>query len=161
MKCNHRLQDAHQCETCTRQDWKAYRDDYRCTRSAVTCEGCGTHYPRGKDEGNATYIGYALKTCGNCERLKRYAEIRKVTARISKRIDNWIATRDAGNRKVHRDIACRYIERYQGETFAVQTEIDDCKIYLRNANGKTIAEVLSTDRYPKLPSVTDFHEIPY
>lgn len=50
----------------TAQDWHAWRTDYWCQRPAVTCENCGTHYPRGKDEGNATYIGYALKSCGAC-----------------------------------------------------------------------------------------------
>ena len=157
--CTHRLQDSDKCETCTREAWKMYREDYRCTRPAVTCEGCGTHYPRGKETGTATYIGYALKTCGECHRRQR--EIQKVTARIRRRLDTWQSTRDAGNRKIHRDIAIRYLERFQGETYAVQTEIDDCKIFLRNAEGKTLAEVLSTDRYPKLPSVADFHDIPY
>ena len=51
--------------------WRAWRDDYRCARPAVTCAGCGTHYPLGKDTGNATYIGYHLKSCGKCERRKR------------------------------------------------------------------------------------------
>ena len=45
--------------------WRAWRDDYRSERPDVTCAGCGTHYPRGTDTGNATYIGYSLKSCGN------------------------------------------------------------------------------------------------
>lgn len=68
-RCNHRLSET--CHACEKEAWQAWRQDYRCERPAVTCDGCGTHYPRGKDTGNATYIGYALKSCEACHRQTR------------------------------------------------------------------------------------------
>ena len=162
--CTHRLQDAQQCETCTRDAWHAWRTDYRCTRPAVTCENCGTHYPRGKETGNATYIGYALKTCGNCHRQN---EIKRQSARVVLKLHRHLSARRAVKdarkpiREIHRDTAVRYIQMFDGSTFVVQTAADDCEIYLRNAFALTIAKVMPTDRYPKVPSVSDFHEMPY
>ena len=56
-----------------------------------------------------------------------------------------------GIRKIHRDVAVRYIERFGGSTFVVQTEIDDCKIYLQNSLGLTTATVSMFDKFPKPP----------
>lgn len=93
-----------------------------------------------------------------CERCTRHAEICIVTARIRKRIDEHLSTRDAGKRKTYRDIACRYITRYGGSTYHLQTDADNSEIYLKNAKGKTIAKVLPTDRYPQPVEVFD---LPY
>ena len=150
----------------TRQQWRAWRDDYRCARPAVTCQNCDTHYPRGKDEGNATYIGYSLKSCGNCQQVKlteiearRKAEVAEVVERIEKRLSNHIATRrntpTKPIREIHQDVATRYILLFNGSTFSVQTAPDDADIFLRNAFGLTIAKVLLTDRYPKDYVVVD------
>ena len=127
-----------------KEQWRAWRDDYRSSRPAVTCEGCGTHYPRGKDEGNATYIGYSLKSCEECQRIRREKSRQDhFQARL-------VASRN-GIRKIHRDVAIRYIERFGGSTFVVQTEIDDCEIYLRNFLGLTIATVSQFDKFQKPP----------
>ena len=145
--CTHRLQDSQYCERCTQQDWIAWREDYRAPRPAVTCVGCGTHYPRGKDTGNATYIGYSLKSCGECQRIRREKSRQDhFQARLARR---------NGIRKIHRDVAIRYIERFGGSTFVVQTEIDDCEIYLRNFLGLTIATVSQFDKFPKPPAFVD------
>ena len=56
-----------------------------------------------------------------------------------------------GIRKIHRDVAVRYRERFGGSTFVVQTEIDDREIYLRNSLGLTIATVSIFDKFPKPP----------
>ena len=123
--------------------WRAWRDDYRSERPDVTCVGCGTHYPRGKDEGNATYIGYSLKSCEECQRIRREKS----------RQDHFQARLESRNgiRKIHRDVAVRYIERFGGSTFVGQTEIDDCEIYLRNFLGLTIATVSQSDKFQKPP----------
>ena len=152
-RCNraHRLTET--CETCTKEDWRAWHDDYRSERPDVTCAGCGTHYPRGTDEGNATYIGYSLKSCGECQRISRREKSRQdhFQARLASR---------NGIRKIHRDVAVRYIERFGGSTFVVQTEIDDCEIYLRNCLGLTIATVSMFDKFPKPPeNIVD--DLPY
>ena len=135
-----------------REQWRAWREDYRSERPAVTCDGCGTHYPQGTDEGNATYIGYSLKSCGACKR----------TRKEQSRHDHFHARSVVGNngiRVIHRDVACRYIERFGGSTFSVQTEIDDCEIYLQNALGQTIATVSMFDKFPKPPAILD--DLPY
>ena len=151
----------------TRQQWRAWRDDYRCARPAVTCQNCDTHYPRGKDEGNATYIGYSLKSCGNCQSVnfreieaRRKAEIAEVVERVEKRLTSHIARRRNNPttkpiREIHQDVATRYILLFNGSTFSVQTAPDDADIFLRNAFGLTIAKVLLTDRYPQDYAVVD------
>ena len=161
--CKHRLQDSHLCERCTREAWRFWRDDYRCERPAVTCENCGTHYPRGKDTGNATYIGYALKTCGNCYREN---ELKRASARAVLTLHRHIEARrntvkEARKpiREIHRDIAVRYIRIFHGSTFIVPTAADDCIIYLRNAFGLTIAQVLATDKYPV--NSASVHNLPF
>ena len=134
-----------------KDQWQAWRDDYRATRPAVTCEGCGTHYESGQDEGNAVYIGYSLKSCGECQRKTAHRN-----ASLQAHIQAHQAIHPArGLRTIHRDIACRYISLFDGSTFAVQTDADDADIYLRNVFGLTIAKVLSTDRYPKPVEVFD------
>ena len=163
-RCTHRLQDAHQCETCTREQWHAWRTDYCCERPAVTCQSCGMHYPRGKDEGNATYIGYTLQTCGNCHREN---ELKRSSARAVLTLHRHLQARQNGVKEArkpiketHRDIACRYIARFDGSTFAVPTAPDNADIYLRNAFGLTIAKVMPTDRYPTAHTETAT-EIPF
>ena len=133
-----------------RDQWRAWREDYRSERPAVNCDGCGTHYPRGKDTGNATYIGYALKSCGECERRKRNRKAH-FQARLMQS--------HKGIRKIGRDVAIRYMERYGGETFVVQTAIDEKEIYLRNAFGLTIASISIFDTFPKPVEIAT--EIPY
>ena len=128
--------------------WRAWRDDYRSEHPDVTCAGCGTHYPRGKDTGNATYIGYSLKSCGECQRRRREK------SRQDHFQARWGASRN-GIRKIHRDVAVRYIERFGGSTFVVQTEIDDCEVYLRNSLGLTIATVSQFDKFQKTPAFVD------
>ena len=141
------------------EQWLAWRDDYRSERPAVTCEGCGTHYPRGKDEGNATYIGFSLKSCGACHREN---EIKRQSARVVLKLHRHITETRKNTpkgskpiRDIHRDIAARYITRFHGSTFAVPTAEDDADIYLRNIFGLTIAKVMPTDRYPKPVEVFD------
>ena len=149
-RCNHRLSET--CQTCIAEQWQMWRDDYRCARPPVSCEGCDTFYPSHKDAGMMIFEGFRLVQCSECQRQKR----------IKKSLRDHFQARLAslnGIRKIHRDIAVRYIERFGGSTFAVQTEIDDCEIYLRNAFGLAIAQVLSTDRYPTAEKPIE--DIPY
>ena len=126
--------------------WQAWREDSRCTRPAVTCQGCDTHYPRGKDEGNAIYQGFNLVECGNCQKVE-FAEPRILFPHAYKR--------------VFRDVACRYIQRFGGSTFNVQTDADDCDIYLRDKHGETIASVSMHNRFPEHVDESIFDEMPF
>ena len=120
--------------------------------------------PRGKDTGNSTYIGFALKTCGNCHREN---ELKRASARAVLTLHRHIEARrntvkEARKpiREIHRDIAVRYIQRFNGSTFSVQTAADDCDIYLRNAFALTIAKVLATDKYPS-DAETPVQDLPF
>lgn len=125
--------------------WQDWRDDYRCTRPAVTCQGCDTHYPKGKDEGNAVYSGFNLVSCGECS--KRHAEPQILFPHVYKR--------------TYRDVACRYIAMFGGETFSVQTAFDDCEIYLRDKHGETIATVSLLNRFSEHVDTARFDDLPF
>ena len=161
-----------------RAEWRNWREDaHRATRPAVTCENCDTHYPRGQDEGNARYEGYNLVECGACQEVEfvpvdRRAEIRKVVERITRKLSNHIAARTGPAsepeilfphvyRRVFRDTACRYIRRFGGQTFSVQTAIDDSEIYLRNRHGLTIATVSLLNRFPEEVDTAIFDDMPF
>lgn len=132
------------------QQWRAWRDDYRSSRPPVTCQNCDTHYPQGKDEGNAVYQGFNLVECGKCQQVDFTAEQSEpkiLFPHVYKR--TW------------RDVACRYIQRFGGSTFHVQTDVDDSEIYLRNAYGMTIATVSLLNRFSEKVDRADFSEMPY
>ena len=137
----------------TRDGYKPVEVGREYPHQCVSCDAVISHGNRSTHSIN----GIPQK----CEKCHRYAEIRKVTQRIRKRIDEHLASQEAGNRRVHRDIACRYIAQFGGQTYSVQTDVDDCTVYLKNAHGKTIARVSMFDRYPKLPKTADFHEMPF
>lgn len=61
-------------------------------------------------------------------------------------------------RRVCRDVVCRYIRRFGGSTFQVQTDFDNAETYLRDVTGLAIAQVSFLSRFPE--QVTD-SEIPY
>jgi len=128
------------------RQWQAWREDSRCTRPPVTCQGCETHYPKGVDEGNAIYIGFNLVECGNCQSVE-FTEPTILFPHAYKR--------------VNRDVACRYIQRFGGSTFNVQTDADDAEIYLRNKHGETIASVSLLNRFPEHVDESIFSEMPF
>ena len=131
---------------CLRQ-WMAWRDDYRCARPPVSCQGCDTFYPPNEHANVMIFEGFNLVRCSKCETQKtqRGSEPEILFPHVY--------------RRVFRDVACRYIRRFGGSTFSVQTAIDDCEIYLRNAIGFPIATVSMFDKFPKPTPV--FDDIPY
>lgn len=62
-------------------------------------------------------------------------------------------------RRVCRDVVSRYIRRFGGSTFQVQTEFDNAETYLRDASGVAIAQISFLSRYPEQVIVSD--EMPY
>ena len=81
--CSHRLQDSDKCETCNRDNWRFWREDYRCERPAVSCEGCDTFYPRGQSATQMKFDGFRLVFCSECRRRN---EIQKVSQRMQTRL---------------------------------------------------------------------------
>ena len=64
-------------------------------------------------------------------------------------------------KRVFRDVACRYIQRFGGSTFAIQTDADDAEIYLRDRFGEVIATVSLLDQFPKPLAESVFADMPY
>ena len=125
------------------RQWQAWREDpIGCTRPAVSCQTCDTHYPRGTDEGNAIYEGFNLVECGKCQVVEFHPTPQR-------------------KRTIYRDVAVRYLQRFGGQTFAIQTGIDTAEIYLENPKGKIIGSVTYSDKYPKPPTAETFKDMPF
>ena len=135
-------------ETTARQ-WHFWRTDYRCQRPAVTCSGCGHHYQPHQSAGVMTFIGNNLVSCGNCEPKEKSKP--KPASRVF----------PIPNKVVGRDVACRYIIRYDGRTFWHQTDVDVAEVYLKNKHDEVIAKIGSFDKFPKPIDTSDFDDIPY
>lgn len=57
------------------EQWQAWRDDYRCARPPVSCQGCDTYYPTNKDPALMIFDGFSLVECSNCKKSKEPREI--------------------------------------------------------------------------------------
>ena len=64
-------------------------------------------------------------------------------------------------KRTHRDVACRYLRRFGGATFSVQTDADDAEIYLRNRHGETIATVSLRNRFSEQVDESIFSDMPF
>ena len=62
-------------------------------------------------------------------------------------------------RRVCRDVVCRYIRRFGGSTFQVQTDFDNAETYLRDVTGLAIAQISFLNRFPEQVTVSD--DIPF
>ena len=62
-------------------------------------------------------------------------------------------------RRVCRDVVQRYIQRFGGSTFQVQTDMDSAETYLRDVHGVAIAQISFLNRFPE--QVTVYDDIPY
>ena len=133
-------------ESTTRQ-WLNWQSDYRCSRPPVECRGCGRHYEPHQDAAVMTFSGNSLIHCSNCDKPKA-----KPTPPVIFPIPK---------KTVGRDVACRYIVRYDGRTFWHQTDIDDAEVYLRNAFGVVIAKVGAFDKFPKPVDEIVFDDMPF
>ena len=70
------------------EKWFAWRDDYRCARPDVSCEGCDTFYPSSQSATQMKFDGFRLVFCSEC----RHREIQKVSQRIQTRLAQHLAT---------------------------------------------------------------------
>ena len=128
------------------QQWMAWRDDYRCARPPVSCNGCDTFYPPNAHAPVMVFEGFTLVRCTACK-PNGQTEPEILFPHVY--------------RRVFRDTVCRYIRRFGGSTFSVQTAADDCEIYLRDKHGRTLASVSFLDRYPKPPAPSTFADMPF
>lgn len=76
---------------------------------------------------------------------------------LEKAITHFSATK----RSVGRDVATRYILRFGGSTRAIQTDVDDMQVYLRNHFGLVIATVSMLNTFPEKIDESIFDDMPY
>ena len=133
--------------------------DWYDDRQVIPCE-CGEVYPRHSRSVNASSINGIANGCVKCKKSERQREIAKAQTRCRLKLARHIA-KARRKRVIYRDVAVRYLERFGGQTFAVQTEVDDNEIYLENVNGQIIGAVSYADKFPKPPPATAFADMPF
>ena len=138
--------------------WKPESDWYD-DRKVIPCE-CGAVYPRHSREVNASSINGIANGCTACKPSQRPREIAKAKTRCRLKLARHIA-KARRKRVIYRDVAVRYLQRFGGSTFAVQTAIDASEIFLQDANGRVLGAVSYQDKYPKLPAHSDFADMPF
>lgn len=115
-------------------------------RKVIPCE-CSRIYPAHSRKVNASSVNGVANGCTECKKDRHQREIAKAITRCRLTLARHIAAA-RGNRTIHRDVAIRYLQRFGGQTFAVQTSFDESEIYLQNANGTVLGKVSYTDKYP-------------
>ena len=133
-----------------------------CHRT-LSCE-CGKVYPFSESEKlSPMRINNVAKGCTACIRDRHPREIAKAASRCRLRLARHIAKQRSAERKrtIFRDVAVRYLERYGGQTFSVQTDADNSEIYLENAKGQILGSVSYLDKYPKPPADSEFADMPF
>lgn len=130
--------------------------------SQVKCE-CGKVYKESDNSVNASRVNGIANGCVSCKPDRHQREIIKASDRIRLRLARHIAACRQARKKriIYRDVACRYLQRFGGQTFGVQTDVDACEVYLENANGMIIGKVSTLDLYPKGFDDVIVDEIPY
>ena len=104
---------------------------------------------------------FRLVSCSECRRR----EIQKVSQRMQTRLAQHLAQRAnqpaKTKRTIYRDVAMRYIIRFEGKTDAVQTDADACDVFLKNRYGQIIGQVSAFDRFSKPPPAESVADMPY
>ena len=148
-----------------RESWYHWKRDYFLERPvAVTCDGCGKHFPKGKDAAFMRFEGYQLVECSECQRLanRRRKEIAKVANRITAKLTAHIESRESRHipkRTIARDVALRYRKRFKGYVNSVQTDADTAEFVLYNRFATPIAKVSGLNRFSE--PIPDFSDMPF
>ena len=130
-----------------------------CHRT-LSCK-CGKVYPLSEsDKLSPSRINDVAKGCTACYPSRHQREIAKAHARCRLKLARHIA-KQRRSKPIYRDVACRYLQRFGGQTFSVQTDVDDAEIYLENAKGQIIGSVSYLDKYPKPPAESVFADMPF
>ena len=132
--------------------------DWYDDRTEIPCE-CGAVYPRHSRKVNASSINGIANGCTACKPSRREREIAKAKTRCMAKLAKHIAKQR--KRTIYRDVAVRYLQRFGGQTFTVQTDIDACEIYLENGKGKILGSVTYSDKYPSKTVISDYADMPY
>ena len=134
--------------------------DWYETRNELPCKCCAVFPRHASDHLSSVSINGIYTDCTKCkpngERSRRIKEIaNRIKATLFRHLH-------AKPRIVCNDVTVRYLKRFGGQTFAVQTEIDECDVFLKNDAGEVLAVVSLFDRFPKpLPPPATFADMPY
>jgi len=123
------------------------------------CE-CGRVYPASSRSVNGSTINGIANGCIQCKPHRRQREMAKARARCRLTLARHIA-KTRGNRVIPRDVACRYLARFGGCTFAVQTDVDAAEMYLENAKGQILGSVDMRNRYREKLQPRRFFQMPF
>ena len=130
------------------------------TRNELPC-ACGAVFPRHASHHlSSVFINGKATDCTKCKpNGTRSRRIREIANQIEATL---FRHREGKPRIVCNDVAVRYLKRFGGSTFAVQTDADDCDVFLKNREDAVIAVVTLFDRFPKPPPVnSEFADMPY
>ena len=148
-----------------RESWYHWKRDYFLERPvAVTCDGCGKHFPKGKDAAFMRFEGFQLVECSECQQIanRRRREIaivaNRITAKLTAHIENR-GNRGIPKRTIARDVALRYCKRFKGYVNSVQTDADNAEFVLYNRFATPIAKVSGLNRFSEL--IPDFSDLPF
>ena len=123
--------------------------EYYETRNELPC-ACGAVFPR-----RLSYHISSVSINGkatDCTKCKPHGERSRRIREIANSIEATLFRhRHAKPRIVCNDVAVRYLKRFGGSTFAVQTDADDCDVFLKNEDDTVIAVITLLDRFPKPP----------
>ena len=148
-----------------KESWYHWKRDYFLERPvAVTCKGCGAHFPKGKDAAFMRFEGYQLVECSECQRKRsrRQKEIATVIARLTAKLTAHIENREnlgIPTRCIARDVARRYRKRFKGYVNSVQTDADNAEFVLYNRFATPIARVSSINEFSE--TAPDFSDMPF
>jgi len=170
---SYRIGYADECDRCgsLRSDRGVgeYRIDADGSETLINCSDCHRfvsctcgetyHVTDAERECNPHRINGIADGCKKCKPDRHQREMAKARGRCRLTLARHIA-KARGNRVIPRDVACRYLSRFGGCTFAVQTDADAAEMYLENAKGSVLGKVLYTDKYPKQTDC-DFSDMPY
>ena len=130
-----------------------------CHRT-LSCK-CGKVYPISESEKlSPARVNGIAKGCTACYPSRHQREIAKAASRCRLTLARHIA-KQRRSKPIYRDVAVRYLQRFGGSTFAMQTEADNSEIYLENPKGQILGSVSYLDKYPKPPADSEFADMPF
>lgn len=124
----------------------------------IQCE-CGKEYPHHSRSVHASSINGIANGCIECKPEAYQREMIKAQTLCRHRLAKHIAAQRG--RTIYRDVAYRYLQRFGGQVFTVQTAIDGADLYLENAKGLIIGSITYSDKYPKPPEAETFDGMPF
>ena len=126
----------------------------------VECQ-CGAVHSYWSKAYNRSFIGNKANGCVRCKPGRHQRETAKAASRCRLSLARHIAKSRRKGDVIYRDVAIRYLQRYGGSTFGIQTDADSREIYLEDKNGRVLGKVEYLDKYPKPPDPETYADMPF